>query len=127
MNTKFVAIGSICAFLSVALGAFGAHLLEDRLSPDMLAVYETGVQYQMMHSLGLIALGIAAAFLPSSGKLSAAGWLMLAGIVLFSGSLYVLSLTGVRVLGAITPLGGVAFLISWGLFATAVLTGKKAQ
>jgi uncharacterized membrane protein YgdD (TMEM256/DUF423 family) len=126
INTKFVAFGSISAFLSVALGAFGAHLLKNMLDPDMLAIYQTGVQYQMIHSLGLIAVGIAAAFVQGSKQIVGAGWAMLIGIVLFSGSLYGLSVSGIKILGAITPLGGIAFLIGWGLFAAAVLKTKRA-
>ncbi|WP_127487750.1 DUF423 domain-containing protein [Paenibacillus ehimensis] len=113
MNRTFVALGSICAFLSVALGAFGAHALKGRLAADMLANFQTGVQYQMMHSLGLIAVGLAASLLPASGHLRRAGWSMFVGIVFFSGSLYVLSITGIKQLGAITPIGGVAFLFGW--------------
>ncbi|MDO3675925.1 DUF423 domain-containing protein [Paenibacillus ehimensis] len=113
MNRTFVALGSICAFLSVALGAFGAHALKGRLAADMLANFQTGVQYQMMHSLGLIAVGLAASLLPASGHLRRAGWSMVVGIVFFSGSLYVLSITGIKQLGAITPIGGVAFLFGW--------------
>ncbi|KPV56088.1 membrane protein [Paenibacillus sp. A3] len=113
MNRTFVALGGICAFLSVALGAFGAHALKGKLAADMLANFQTGVQYQMMHSLGLIAIGLAASLLPASGHLRRAGWSMFVGIVVFSGSLYVLSITGIKQLGAITPIGGVAFLFGW--------------
>ncbi|MFB6366337.1 DUF423 domain-containing protein [Paenibacillus elgii] len=113
MNRTFVALGGICAFLSVALGAFGAHALKGKLTADMLANFQTGVQYQMMHSLGLIAIGLAASLLPASGHVRRAGWSMFVGIVVFSGSLYVLSITGIKQLGAITPIGGVAFLFGW--------------
>ncbi|MCP3776447.1 DUF423 domain-containing protein [Paenibacillus sp. MZ04-78.2] len=113
MNRTFVALGGICAFLSVALGAFGAHALKGKLTADMLANFQTGVQYQMMHSLGLIAIGLAASLLPASGHLRRAGWSMFVGIVVFSGSLYILSITGIKQLGAITPIGGVAFLFGW--------------
>ncbi|MBP1154532.1 MULTISPECIES: DUF423 domain-containing protein [unclassified Paenibacillus] len=113
MNRVFVAIGSICALLSVAFGAFGAHALKEWLTPGMLANYQTGVQYQMMHSLGLIAVGLCASILPASGHLRRAGWSMLIGIIVFSGSLYVLSITGITVLGAITPIGGIAFIFGW--------------
>lgn len=113
MNRTFVALGGICAFLSVALGAFGAHALKGKLAADMLANFQTGVQYQMMHSLGLIAIGLAASLLPASGHLRRAGWSMFVGIVVFSGSLYVLSITEIKQLGAITPIGGVAFLFGW--------------
>lgn len=113
MNRTFIAIGSLFGFLSVAIGAFGAHVMKGLLAPEMLANYQTGVQYQMMHSLGIIAVGLAASVLPGSKHVSRAGWSMLVGIVLFSGSLYTLSITGVKILGAITPFGGVAFLFGW--------------
>lgn len=111
-------IGAVSAFVSVAAGAFGAHALKARLTPDMLTIFETGNRYQMYHSLGLLAVGLLAASRPS-GLLNGAGWAMLVGILLFSGSLYALALSGVRVLGAITPLGGVGFLVGWVLFALA--------
>jgi uncharacterized membrane protein YgdD (TMEM256/DUF423 family) len=117
MNARFVILGSISAFLSVAFGAFGAHALKDMLTPTMLATFQTGVQYQMIHSLGLIAVGLASSFFRDNKNIARAGWSMLIGILLFSGSLYVLSLTGVTILGAITPFGGVAFLLGW-LFLT---------
>jgi uncharacterized membrane protein YgdD (TMEM256/DUF423 family) len=113
MNARFIAIGSSCAFLSVLFGAFGAHSLKEILTPNMLANFQTGVQYQMFHSLGLIAIGLASAHFPKSLHLVRAGWSMVIGIILFSGSLYVLSLTGVTMLGMITPFGGVAFLLGW--------------
>jgi uncharacterized membrane protein YgdD (TMEM256/DUF423 family) len=105
-------------FIAVAAGAFGAHGLKNILSPDMLTIWHTAVTYQMVHALGLF---IIALLLPrmASGLLGWAGILMLAGIVIFSGSLYVLSVTGIRVLGAITPIGGVAFLTAWALILMA--------
>jgi len=107
-------------FLGVALGAFGAHGLRTRLGPEMLAVFETGVRYQMYHALALLVLGALAPGI--AGRLAtAAGWSFTAGIVLFSGSLYLLALTDVRILGAITPLGGVAFLIGWACLAYAAI------
>ncbi|MVP00784.1 DUF423 domain-containing protein [Paenibacillus lutrae] len=116
----FLMLGSINAFLSVALGAFGAHILEERISADMLEVYQTGIQYHMMHALGLIVVALLADRLPkSSGLVKIAGWAIFIGIILFSGSLYVLSLTGIKILGAVTPLGGVAFLIGWTMLAVA--------
>lgn len=118
---QFLAIGCIAALLAVAAGAFGAHALKARLAPEMLAVYKTGVEYQFYHAFGLILVGLAALRLPDSTWLARAGWTMLAGIVLFSGSLYMLALTGITWLGVVTPLGGVAFLAAWGLFALAVL------
>lgn len=114
----WIVIGAVSAFVSVAAGAFGAHALKARLTPDMLTIFETGNRYQMYHSLGLLAVGLLAASRPS-GLLNGAGWAMLVGILLFSGSLYALALSGIRVLGAITPLGGVGFLVGWVLFALA--------
>jgi uncharacterized membrane protein YgdD (TMEM256/DUF423 family) len=120
MPRLFILIGALMGFLGVALGAFGAHGLRARLGPEMLAVFETGVRYQMYHALALLALGALAPGI--AGRLATvAGWSFTAGIVLFSGSLYLLALTDVRVLGAITPLGGVAFLIGWGCLAYAAL------
>jgi uncharacterized membrane protein YgdD (TMEM256/DUF423 family) len=102
----------VAGFLGVALGAFGAHALKTRVSPDLLAVFETGVRYQMYHVFALLAAAWAWARWPSR-KFAIAGGLFIAGIVIFSGSLYLLALTGVRWLGAITPLGGLAFLAGW--------------
>lgn len=107
--------------LAVLLGAFGAHALRDRLSAEMLRIFETGVQYHFYHALGLLAIGLVAWHLPESGLLKWSGWLMLAGIVIFSGSLYLLSILGIRWLGAITPIGGTAFIVAWVLLAWAVL------
>ncbi|OGX68671.1 MAG: hypothetical protein A2189_00565 [Paenibacillus sp. RIFOXYA1_FULL_44_5] len=116
----FMGMGSISAFLSVAIGAFGAHALKDKLTAnDMLDVYHTGVQYQMYHSLGLIVIALVMNKLGQSTLLTWSGWSMLVGIILFSGSLYVLSISGVKWLGAITPLGGVGFLAAWLLLAVA--------
>ncbi|MCJ8007864.1 DUF423 domain-containing protein [Lederbergia wuyishanensis] len=109
----FIIIGAINAFLAVGLGAFGAHGLEGKLEPKYLEVWKTGVTYQMFHALGLIAVGIIGRNIPVSSLLSWSGWTMLIGIILFSGSLYILSTSGIKVLGAITPFGGIAFLISW--------------
>lgn len=118
MSRTFLLLGAVAGFTGVTLGAFGAHALRARLSPEMLAVFETGVRYQMYHALALVAT---AALMPQmDGRLVAwAGWSFVAGILLFSGSLYVLALTGITVLGAITPLGGVAFLLGWGCLAVA--------
>lgn len=109
----FIILGALNALLAVALGAFGAHGLEGKLEPKYLEVWKTGVQYEMFHAIGLLAIGILAGKYPASSLLSWSGWTMLIGIILFSGSLYVLSTSGIKVLGAITPLGGVAFLVSW--------------
>lgn len=111
----FIIAGAINAAISVSLGAFGAHALKERLSERYLAIWETAVQYQMFHAVGLLAVGIlmsSALFGPST-QLSWAGYLLLAGIVIFSGSLYALSLSGIGILGAITPIGGVAFIAGW--------------
>lgn len=116
----FLLLGGINAALVVILGAFGAHALKARLSPEMMTVYHTGIQYHLFHALGLLAVGLAAAWIHPSVSLRWSGWLMLAGIVLFSGSLYLLSLTGQRWLGAVTPFGGVAFIAAWVLFCVAV-------
>lgn len=113
-------LGAVNAFLSVAAGAFGAHALRARLPADLLAVFETGARYEMYHALGLLAVAWLVGQAPG-WQAHAAGWLLLAGIVLFSGSLYALALTGVRTLGAVTPLGGLAFLAGWVLFAWAAL------
>ena len=118
MDRVFFLIGAVSAFVGVAAGAFGAHGLKARLSAEMLAVFETGVRYQMYHALALFAAGWAAARWPG-GLTTASGWLFVAGTVIFSGSLYVLSLTGLRWLGAITPLGGLAFLAGWLCLAAA--------
>jgi uncharacterized membrane protein YgdD (TMEM256/DUF423 family) len=115
----FVIIGSLSAFAGVALGAFGAHGLKARVSPEMLTVWQTGVQYHLVHALALVLTGILCQLLPEASLARNAGWLMLIGTLLFSGSLYVMVLSGVRALGMITPLGGVAFLIGWLLLALA--------
>lgn len=112
MDRLFFGLGAASAFIAVAAGAFGAHALRARLSPDLLTVFETGARYQMYHALGLIAAAWAAARWPGS-LTHWAGWLFIVGTLLFSGSLYALALSGVRWLGAITPLGGVAFLAGW--------------
>jgi uncharacterized membrane protein YgdD (TMEM256/DUF423 family) len=120
MERRFFALGAVFGFLAVALGAFGAHELRGRLTPNDLAVYETGVRYQMYHALALLAVAWAATRWPV-GTLRLAGWLFVAGIVLFSGSLYALVLTGHRALGAVTPLGGLSFLAAWALLAWTAL------
>ncbi len=110
------AIGAVFAFLGVALGAFGAHGLRGRVPAASLATFETAARYQMYHALGLILLSVAAASL-AGFRVRLAGWAFTVGILLFSGSLYLLVLTGHRWLGAVTPLGGVAFLVGWGAVA----------
>jgi uncharacterized membrane protein YgdD (TMEM256/DUF423 family) len=120
MDRTFVLAGAIAGLIAVAFGAFGAHGLRGRLAPDMLAVFETGVRYHMYHALALLLVAALAPRLPGKAIVSA-GWLFVAGIVLFSGSLYVLAVTGVTALGAITPIGGVAFLAGWVALAIAAL------
>ena len=112
MDRLFFALGSASALVAVAAGAFGAHGLRARLAPDLLAVFETGARYQMYHALALLAVAWAVTRWPGPWPVRA-GWLFAAGTMLFSGSLYLLALTGVRWLGAVTPLGGLAFLAGW--------------
>ena len=111
----WLALGALNALVSVAAGAFGAHGLKARLSPELLAIWETGARYHTYHALGLCVVGLCAhAGLP---RTSIAGTAMLVGIALFSGSLYALALSGVRTLGAVTPLGGLAFMVGWAALA----------
>lgn len=126
MAKNFLVIAALSGFLAVALGAFGAHGLKQRLTADMLAVYQTGVQYHFYHTFALLAVALLMLHMPASGTLRWSGILFVAGIVVFSGSLYVLSFSGVRWLGAITPLGGVAFLAGWLLLARAAWTGAHS-
>jgi len=120
MERTFLALGAVLAALSVGLGAYAAHGLREVLDERSLQVFQTGAQYQMYHSLGIILVGLTLSRVPG-GLTTASGWLLLAGIVLFSGSLYALALTGVTWLGAITPVGGLAFIAGWLLLAGAVL------
>lgn len=120
LAAMFLILGALAAALAVGAGAFGAHGLRRSLSAEMLEVFQTAVQYHMAHALGLVLVGLAVLHFPASGPLRLAGWLMLAGIVLFSGSLYLLVLTGQRWLGAVTPFGGTAFILAWVLVAVAV-------
>jgi uncharacterized membrane protein YgdD (TMEM256/DUF423 family) len=117
----FLALGGLNAALAVMLGAFGAHALKARISTELLAVYQTGVQYHFYHALGLVLVGLAIQQWPDSLVLKWSGGLMLAGIVLFSGSLYGLSLGELRWLGPVTPFGGAAFIAAWAAFVIAVL------
>lgn len=117
----FLVAGSVSGLVAVALGAFGSHGLEGRLPADLMSVFGTANVYHFYHSLALLAVGLAA--LSLKGKLIvASGWCFLAGILIFSGSLYVLALTGTRALGAITPIGGILFIAGWGLLAAAAWT-----
>lgn len=121
--TFWVGLGSLFAALGVGLGAFGAHALKLRLSPEDLAIFEVGVRYQMYHALALLALGFFASKI-ESGLVKAAGLLFVAGILIFSGSLYTLVLSGVRVLGAVTPIGGLCFIVGWSLLAFAAFKSQ---
>lgn len=115
----FLIAGALSAALAVMLGAFGAHGLRGRLPADLLAIYQTASQYHVYHALGLLAVGLLTTQLPASGALRWSGGLMLAGTLLFSGSLYLLAISGQRWLGAVTPLGGTAWIIAWLLLAWA--------
>ena len=111
MDRTFLFFGSLLGFLGVVFGAFGAHALKSRLSADMLVVFETGVRYQMYHAFAILIVAAAIGRIGDANLLVLAGWFFVAGVVLFSGSLYALSLSGVGILGAITPVGGLLFLI----------------
>ncbi len=120
MDRLFASFGAIAAAIAVALGAFGAHALKARLSSTDLATFEVGVRYQMYHALALFVVAWVVSRWPS-GSVNAAGWLFIVGIAVFSGSLYVLVLTGQRWLGAVTPLGGLSFVVGWLMLAWGVL------
>jgi uncharacterized membrane protein YgdD (TMEM256/DUF423 family) len=122
MDRVFFALGALSALVAVAAGAFGAHALRERLAPDMLSVFEVGARYHMYHALALLAAAWAAGRWPGGAAVTA-GWLFVAGTLVFSGSLYLLSLTGQRWLGAVTPLGGLAFILGWAALAWAALRG----
>ena len=123
MDRIFAVAGAVSALIAVAAGAFGAHALRSRLTAEMLGIFETAARYQMYHALGLLAVAWA---MQRWGNWQCvwAGWLFIVGSVIFSGSLYALSLTGIRWLGAITPLGGVAFLLGWACLAWAIATAR---
>jgi uncharacterized membrane protein YgdD (TMEM256/DUF423 family) len=121
MDRIFFVVAGISGGLAVVLGAFGAHGLKAQLSAELLATFETGVNYQMYHALALLAVALAFSRLNDSSVLALAGWMFIAGTLLFSGSLYLLALTGVRWLGAITPFGGIAFIAGWACLALAFL------
>jgi uncharacterized membrane protein YgdD (TMEM256/DUF423 family) len=127
MKSVFLALGSLCAFVGVGMGAFGAHALKTTLSSESLAVYQTGVTYQMWHSLGLIAIALVQQHIPDSKRITVAGWLMFLGILLFSGSLYLLVLLDMPKLGMITPIGGVCFLIAWLLLCLSATHSKSKK
>ena len=120
MARWFITLGALCGASAVSLGAFGAHALKARLPEYQLAIYHTGVEYQFYHALGLLLIGLLQHQRPARSQVLA-GWFMFVGIVFFSGSLYVMSLTGIRWLGAITPVGGISFVIAWIMLAWAGL------
>jgi uncharacterized membrane protein YgdD (TMEM256/DUF423 family) len=123
MERTFFLLGSILGGLGVALGAFGAHTLQDRLAEEALSTFETGARYQMYHALALLAVAFAVTRWPESNLPVIAGWLFVTGTALFCGSLYLLSLTDQRWLGAVAPLGGAAFIAGWGCLALAAWRG----
>jgi len=117
MAKLFITLASLGGMLAVAFGAFGAHALRGRLDAYSTGIFETAVQYHFYHSLALLAVGVIALSQPQTVMLKSAGWLFLIGIVVFSGSLYLLALTGVKWLGAVTPFGGLAFIAGWACLA----------
>ncbi len=123
MDRVLFILGSLLGGSGVALGAFGAHALKKRLAPELLETFETGVRYQMYHALALLIVAISLARWTNSSFVIAGGWLFVVGTVLFSGSLYLLAFTGMRKLGAITPLGGIAFIAGWTLLVLGAWRG----
>jgi uncharacterized membrane protein YgdD (TMEM256/DUF423 family) len=121
VHRTFLALAALFGLLAVAAGAFGAHALEARLTTDRLAIFETAARYQMYHALALLAVAWLAASSASASLVAAAGWAFVCGTVIFCGSLYLLALGGPRWLGAITPIGGLAFMVGWALLGIAAL------
>lgn len=120
-------IGSIYMAFAVAFGAFGAHIVQDMLTPERFEVYKTGVEYHFYHAIGLLLIGVASFHLEKSAWLIWSSRLIIIGILIFSGSLYILTLTNTGWLGAITPLGGVAFILGWSFFAVSASKESKNQ
>lgn len=125
MQRKYVAVGAILMLIAVALGAFGAHILEPIIGEKAIGTYETGVHYHMIHGIGIILAAFAVGLGGEERKLLWANRLFLIGIILFSGSLYLLAITGWKWLGPITPLGGVSFIVGWLMLALAVRGRRK--
>ncbi|MDH5183517.1 MAG: DUF423 domain-containing protein [Gammaproteobacteria bacterium] len=125
MNNKLIPIGAILAMLAVAFGAFGAHALKGQLDSYYLEVYKTGVLYHLIHSLGIVLIGIIAQQTEKERMIVVSGYLMSGGVMVFSGSLYLLAISGQRWLGAITPIGGILFILAWGLLALATMTKRN--
>ena len=126
MSNIIIGLGALSAFIAVSAGAFGAHALKQLLTSDMLAVYQTAVDYHFFHSAGLLVIGALDKLSPRRCH-SIAAWTMLGGIIIFSGSLYALSTTGVKWLGMITPVGGLGFLAAWLLLALCYFSGDRAK
>ena len=124
MNTPFIILAALNGFIAVTLGAFAAHSLKNSLTPELLNTFQTGVQYHMYHALALFGVGLLALHFPGNTLLRTSGYLFLLGILFFSGSLYALSLSGIRWLGAITPIGGVMFLAGWALLAWSMYAAR---
>lgn len=123
MERTFFTLAALLGGLAVGLGAFGAHALAGRVEPRLLEVFETGVRYHFYHALALFVVVFALNRWPNAGLISVAGWLLIVGILIFSGSLYLMTFTGIRWLGAITPIGGVAFIAGWLCLALGVWRG----
>lgn len=126
MRSRWLTIGGILAGLGVAAGAFGTHALDGRIAPDLLEVFETATRYHLVHALALLVVGLAAER-EGGPWWNGAGWLFTAGIVVFAGSLYLLALTGIRWLGAVTPIGGACFLAGWAVLVVAALRSPSAD
>jgi len=127
MPKIFLLLGAINTFICIALGAFGAHGLKHVLTSDMLAIYHTGVQYHFYHAIGLLFIGLLLLHFAKSRLIQLSGWFMLLGIILFSVSLYIMSLTGIREIGIITPFGGVSYLIAWTVLSVAIWKEVKTE
>lgn len=125
MRPIFVTLGCFSALIGVGMGAFGAHGLKPVLSPEMLAIYQTAVNYQMWHALGLLVIGVLQQQMPDRMMISWAGWIMFAGILFFSGSLYLLAILNLPWLGMITPIGGGCFLLAWLLLSIPLIKKKS--
>jgi uncharacterized membrane protein YgdD (TMEM256/DUF423 family) len=121
LSRRFLILSSILLALAVGFGAFGAHIIQDMVTAERFAVYQTGVQYHFYHALGLMIIGLAALHMTQNKLLKWSGYSMILGIIIFSGSLYLLTLTDTGWLGAITPVGGIAFISGWILFALAII------
>lgn len=125
MQRKIAVVACIVAMIGVGLGAFGSHILGERIGEDALKTFQTGIQYHFIHALAMLIVAIVMGVWGESRRLAWAAWLFFAGIVMFSGSLYLLSTTGLKIFGPITPLGGVAFIAGWILLALSMGRGKR--